>query len=742
MKKGLFKGMLAAPWNGRRGLGAGIKTVVCLPVGLFLSVLPALRAQVSDQASVYMTGKVCRNEVWLRWSASTPEWWERSLEYGWILERYDFDTLEMGRAARENLTYTPKRKVVEIPPFLLVDTARIAAMADSNLYAAVLGEAVYNPDIALSTGGIALSPWNNISKEMERKQMRFVLANLAYDRSFEVACLGKTGYVDPDVEKGHHYLYRLYVNTAGNTTETSDTALFFTRMESGRLLPPVQEMDIESGYLLVRLKWDIRLAERQSVGYYVERAAGTRKNKEPQYIRLNRTPISVLQENERYRMSYSDSLPDSQNRYAYRVLGVDLFGEEFVVARSRFIKSGAMPLAVAEIDSVTSDTRGKRYIHWSYPEDKMLSVKGFSVYVAPSPDWDVAKSTLLGAHLSPATRRLAVGPEELEVSSYFYIKTEGVDGTSTLSRAYFYWKIDSVPPLPPTGLSYTIDSLGIACISWSPSVDADLSGYRVFRQTEKNAEPVQVTTGTLTDTSFFDTISLNTLQSFFYSVRAVDASGNLSEPSALLAVRNLLPDKPAPAVFSCKSRRQDDRIELVWYNSQTSNIRGHLLLYRCDSSSWFPLKDFPARENERLPETASFIFKFPERLHATRYTFNIVAYGSDKQKDTVNTPFDYTVEYIPEIKPPAPFALVDAENRYIQLQWKEKTGKALRKMYLYRRSENDKLRLLATLDAETAREGYYTDFSVRMNTVYAYVIQYEYEDGLWSAYSAPCLVDY
>ncbi|MCM1040905.1 MAG: fibronectin type III domain-containing protein [Bacteroides sp.] len=745
MKKMLFGFCMAAPRNGRRGLAEVRKAVLCILVGLLLLGVSALRAQTSDSASVYLTGKVCRNQVWLRWAVATPELWQNSLERGWVLERYDFDTLQMGRSARANLAYAPVRTQIDIPPFRQVDTAKIAALAETDMYAAVLGEAVYNPDIALSMGGLALSPWEQISREMERKQMRFALANVACDRSFAVACLGGMGYVDADVQKGHYYLYRLYAagaDMADSSAQAPDTALYFTRMESGTLLPPVQEIQVENGYLTAKLEWDIRFAARQSIGYYVERALEAKKPSLRKYVRLNQTPLSVLQGNGQHAMRYADSLPDAQNRYVYHVIGVDLFGQEFTVAQSRAVQSAGMPLAVAEIDSVTGDELGRCCLYWSYPEENMASVKGFSVYVASLPDWNESESSLLAAQLPPQTRRFTVSPGQMDVSSYFYVKTLGDNGQSTLSRAFFYWKKDSLPPLPPTELAYTVDTAGIVRISWKPSPDADVAGYRVFRQVEEKAEPVQVTAYTLADTSFIDTVSLNTLQSFYYSVRAVDVSGNISKPSALLAVRNLLPDKPAPAVFSGRSHVAGDKVELVWYNSQTSNARGHALYYRCDSSSWFLLKDFPADSKTGIPETFSFTFAMPERHYTTRYTFNIVAYGSDKGRDTVNCPFTYEVEHMPVLKPKTPFAIVDADNRYVQLQWKEKSGKPVARMYLYRRAENDKLRLLAALDAETAAQGFYTDFSVRMNTEYAYVIQYEYQDGLWSAYSAPCTVVY
>lgn len=710
--------------------------------GLLLSVLPFLRAQPSDTAGIYMTGKVQGHEVWLRWAAATPSLWEESLEKGWTLERYDFDTISMAAAARKNLPYTPVRTEINLPPFLQTDTARLAALADTDTYAAVLGEAVFNPDMALSFGGITISPWEHISKEMERRQLRFTLANIAYDRSFAVACFGKTGYIDRKTEKGHYYLYRIYSNFSDTVPGRLDTALFFTRMEKGMANPPVQEIQTTPAHLSVQLEWDIRFARKRSIGYHVERAVASRKNTTPKYIRLNQTPLSILQERESFLMAYKDSLPDTETRYLYRVIGVDLFGDEFVVAQSRSCKSDGTPIELATIDSVGRNEKGKACLFWSFPEQNTAEVESFSVYVTSLPEWNESKATLLAAGISPQTRRHSLENSSLNVSSYFHIKTFGKNHQSTLSRPYFYWSKDSVPPLPPKGLSYTIDSAGIACIRWNPSTDRDLAGYRVFRQVEKTAEPVQVTTRTLSDTLFYDTISLNTAQYFFYSVKSVDVSGNISVPSELLAVKNLLADKPAPAIFSKQSRQEGNSVELVWYNSQSSGTRGHKLFCKVDSSSWFLLKDFPLKGNKSVPETSSFRFVSPDRLYVTDYLFNIVAYGIDSEKDTANTPFEYTFTYTPELKAPTPFAVVDRENRYVQLQWKVRYEKPFRRLLLYRRSENDRLRLLASLNQEQAKEGYYTDFSVRMNTYYGYVIQIEYEDGLWSDYSKPCDVNY
>lgn len=709
-------------------------------VGLWRS--SELQAQAFDTASVYITGKVCKNEVWLRWAASSSALWEESLQKGWTLERYDFDTLKMMESARKNLAYVPARQTIIIPPFMQFDTARLSAMANTDIYAAVLGEAVHSPDLALSMGGIALSSWDYIAKELERKQLRFVMANLAYDRSFSVACAGSMGYIDRQTEKGHFYLYRLYSDFSDTLSGTFDTALYFTRLEPGLMNPPLQEIKIETEYRFARLEWDVRFAEKRSVGYYVERAVASRKDGDQKYERLNQTPLNILQQQQSFLMAYKDSLPDTEKSYVYRVVGVDLFGEEFPVAQSRLCKSGNPPLDVAVIDSVASDAKGRKFLYWSYPQESLAYVRNFSLYLTSQPDWDEGKAVWVSSQIPSSSYRYSLDAVPMGVSSYVYVKTFGKDGQSTLSRPYFYWKKDSIPPLPPQSLSYTVDSAGVVCINWRPALDKDLAGYRVFCRYGREAEPVQVTTKTITDTLFYDTISLKTPQYFYYSIRSVDVSGNISQHSEWLAVKNLLPDKPAPAIFSRKSKNLDDKVELVWYNSSSSCLRGHKLLYKVDSFSWFLLKDFPKNDDYgKNPEESSFIFSLPKRLYTTKYTFNIVAYGPDSEKDTVHTPFEYVFTYVPELNVPTPIAIVDRDNRYVQLQWKA-GHKPVRRLFLYRCSENDKLRLLATLDPEQVQAGYYTDFSVKINTDYTYVIQFEYQDGLWSSYSRPCEVNY
>lgn len=711
---------------------------ISLLTGFFLlAASSALPAQGFD-TTVYMTGKVWNNEVLLRWAATSPALWQTAMEKGWVLERYDLDTALFSASIAAGLETAPVMERHLIPPFLQTDTALLSAMADTCPYMAVLGEAVFSPELRLTMGGGALqSPWGRMADEIQRKELRFVMANLAYDRSFPVACAGGMGYVDRQVESGHFYLYRIYLNSPESLV---DTALFFTRLASGNPIPPLQELQAEYGPGTVNLSWRTDLVEKLCIGYFVERcSAGKRKQED--FVRLHQTPVTVLQQNESGYIAYTDSLPDSDTRYAYRIVGLDLFGHEFPVARSQYGKSAAAPVAAATIDSLVSGTASRLCLHWSYPQQGG-KVESFSVYVTSRPYWEEAHTRTLASGLPARSRSFQINPELLSETSYFYVLAEGEKDDSRLSAPYFFWKKDSIPPAPPVGLAFEVDSAGVARISWHPSAEKDWAGYRVFRRIKETSEPVQLTTGLLQDTVFIDTLSMRTPQYFYYSVAAADRSGNLSGHSRLLAVKNRLPDKPATPLFSRDCHRDGNRLEIVWYNSPSPDTKGHLLLYKEDSSSWIPLQDFPLKPRGEMPEQTHFSFPLPDRVRPASYTFSVVAYGHNPAVDTAMTPFPYTYTHMPSIRPPRLFAVVDADNRYVQLQWKEKGVRYGKRLLLYRRSDTEPLRLLASLDEEALKKGYYTDFSVSMNTVYGYVFQVEYADGLWSEYSSECSVEY
>jgi hypothetical protein len=88
---------------------------------------------------------------------------------------------------------------------------------------------------------------------------------------------------------------------------------------------------------------------------------------------------------------------------------------------------------------------------------------------------------------------------------------------------------DVFPPAAPTGVAALVHDDGIE-VSWSPSLEADLSSYRVYR-TAAGAPPIPVGEVAGPDTSFRDTAAPRGT-AVAYTVTAVDRDGNESPPSA------------------------------------------------------------------------------------------------------------------------------------------------------------------------------------------------------------------
>jgi fibronectin type 3 domain-containing protein len=110
------------------------------------------------------------------------------------------------------------------------------------------------------------------------------------------------------------------------------------------------------------------------------------------------------------------------------------------------------------------------------------------------------------------------------------------DGEASTS-ASFTWTVVFVDTTAPSipGNPDASTSGGIVQLSWAPSTDdVGVTGYIVYRSDRGNSSPVEI--GRTASTSFSDSSAPRGGQ-YFYSVRAYDAAGNVSEFSNSVKVR-------------------------------------------------------------------------------------------------------------------------------------------------------------------------------------------------------------
>ncbi|MDQ3664630.1 MAG: beta-propeller fold lactonase family protein, partial [Actinomycetota bacterium] len=103
---------------------------------------------------------------------------------------------------------------------------------------------------------------------------------------------------------------------------------------------------------------------------------------------------------------------------------------------------------------------------------------------------------------------------------------------------------DSSPPAAPSGLVATGGD-GSVALDWADNAESDLAGYDVFRATVAGGPYVKANVDRLTASSYTDGGLTNGTQ-YFYVVRAVDASGNVSGDSAEVSAT---PQAPPPSAY-------------------------------------------------------------------------------------------------------------------------------------------------------------------------------------------------
>jgi len=99
---------------------------------------------------------------------------------------------------------------------------------------------------------------------------------------------------------------------------------------------------------------------------------------------------------------------------------------------------------------------------------------------------------------------------------------------------------DTFPPAAPQGIVAAVlpgamAGESVVDLSWSINVETDLAGYRVYRSEQENTRG-QLLTGEVLLTPAYRDTSVKSGQKYWYTVTAVDRSGNESAPSAQTAV--------------------------------------------------------------------------------------------------------------------------------------------------------------------------------------------------------------
>ncbi|MGB9892832.1 MAG: fibronectin type III domain-containing protein [Candidatus Saccharicenans sp.] len=158
-----------------------------------------------------------------------------------------------------------------------------------------------------------------------------------------------------------------------------------------------------------------------------------------------------------------------------------------------------------------------------------LKEVGFNVYRSQGGDFERLNSAPL-TESRYDDRQFSFGQDYRYLIRAIRIESPDL-GESEDSEILEITPVDIYPPRTPAEAKAIVSEQGVS-LSWIPNQEADLAGYRVYRQKEGESRPFLLTAQLLTDPVFFDlTVEKNCL--YVYSIMAVDSFSNESPPARI-----------------------------------------------------------------------------------------------------------------------------------------------------------------------------------------------------------------
>jgi chitodextrinase len=244
---------------------------------------------------------------------------------------------------------------------------------------------------------------------------------------------------------------------------------------------------------------------------------------------------------------------------------------------------------------------GRVVLSWAEAGDN-VAVTGYEV-------WRNGRAL---TRLGPATRFGDEGPKPSTETCYSVRALDAAGNRSQPSPSACAPTPDLTPPSAPAGVAAAASSPRRVVLSWNASADSvGVTGYEVLREGAVIARVERTSAAEE---------PLEALQEYCYTVRAHDAAGNQSPPSARACARTPDPSLPLPPANLQAVRTGADEIELRWDASPTPGVTYVV--------SWDGTRRAPAREAGKgrelgtTPLTRLKVFGQPAR---ERHCYRVLA---------------------------------------------------------------------------------------------------------------------
>lgn len=684
----------------------------CLTIGVLFSFECASAQIDSIQNQIKVLARPSQDSIVLRWAPVNVDAWIKGSRNGYVVDRYTL--VRDGK-----IVNPPEKKQLAglIKPWPEEQWERLV---NENKYAAIAAQALFGSEFELTTEGTDVF---QIVNKVQENEMRHSFALYAADLSVPVSIALGLRITDNDIRQGEKYLYRVLSIHQGDTIYGS----VFQGPEAYELPKPLDFTATFEGPV-VSMKWDQSYHRGIYTAYVVERSDNGEK-----FTPILEDALVTLSNEDRPESRYqyaSDSVPNGNKEFRYRVRGLTPFGEMGPPSESISGKGSVVITDVPYIRSDESPDNEVINLHWEFPIESENGLKGFEVRRSTSPK---DRPVLINKNIIAPSMR-TYQDKAPEKNNYYQVVAIALSGEEFKSPLHLAQLIDSIPPAPPTGLLGKVGENGIVQFSWKANIEPDIYGYRVYRGNNKRAEFSQVTTEPIAGNNFTDSISLKTLdRHIYYQIMAIDRSQNHSALSEVLTLE--LPDQvpPVSPVFLPVTSSKDD-VVLQWLPSSSDDVGSYnIYLQKPGEQEWKKLNSVPHTMDSIIS------YKVTSLEEGVRVNFTVLAVDQSGLESKPATPVS-AARLISVVKPPIQILNpeVDRTEKYIRLKWTyEQSG--VYNYQIYRAKENETIRLYKTIEGSA---NYFNDKELVMNSVYTYQVIAVFSSGAKSAFSEKIVVNY
>jgi len=621
----------------------------------------------SNTSSIKLIGRATSDSVVLRWAPTTPGGWLIANTIGYRVERVKVE--EDGEIT--NVGYKSLTPQV-IKPMQLETWMKYAG--PNNKFSAIAAQALYGKSFVPNP--LKSDSLINLRNAADELTNRYSFALFAADNDLVTANALGLRFVDREVIPNSRYIYRVMLIEATKAM-AFDTAYIMVETQPAKALTSPVGFSYRSGDGSIQLLWPNGL-NSEYIGYYLYRSDDGGKT----FLAKNQMPIVNAQSANQVvtdNILYIDTATVNYKIYSYRLVGVTPFGELSAPAEIKAFSRDLTPPEAPVLKKTSQIAPGKIKLSWEQ-KSQPADIKGFMV--SRSNNANNGYRFITSKPLPKNTREYVVDMGD-DFEAYFMVASVDTAGNLGFSLPILATLAETPVPRTPQEVKGEIDKNGHVTLSWKPVNSKNIIGYRIYRSNDPSHEFIAVNGQIHADTTFIDSISINTLsRNIFYRVAAVNSRYQYSEQSPILRLRRPDSNSPAPAVIN-NITVTDKSVTIQWHCSPSSDVAIQRILRRTESDSQWTLID------SLKPGVRKYVdFNV---IPKTTYYYSIVSVDSSgnasKMANTITArPYDtgkrepvkqLTVQY-------------NRQSKSVTLKWKYQGNTATKYWFVVYRASGDK----------------------------------------------------